>query len=264
MSVIVGMTNEEYHLSPALSASGAKTIATQSLAHFKYGERKPSAAFDLGTAVHTLVLESGRSSTVWCGPETRRGNQWTERKAEADANGAVLLTEGEYKVAADMAKSVRSNKAAMELLSGDLLVEASVFARDDTYGVDLRCRPDAWREDIAAIVDLKTTVDPSPEGFARQVGNYGYHIQEMFYRRVMRSADLEVDRFVFVAVGKEAPYPVGVYELDWSSRDEGAAAVRYAIEQFARAQETGEWGTGYGELMTLQIPPYALKFTKAN
>lgn len=263
MSVHLNMTNEEYHLSPALSASGAKTIAMQSLAHFKYAQRKPSAAFDLGTAVHTLVLEPREAHSVWCGPETRRGNAWKERKDEADAAGAILLTEAEYKQASDMANAVRANPAAAELLGGDLVAEASVFARDEVNGVDLRCRPDGWRKDIAAIVDLKTTVDPSPSGFAKQVVNFGYHIQEAFYRQVMALDGHEVDRFIFVAVGKEAPYPVGVYELDWASLHEGEAAVQYAVEQFARAQKTGVWDYGYGELMTLQIPPYALKFTQA-
>ena len=57
MPVKENISNEEYHLNPALSASGAKTIALQSLAHFKYAKRKVTTAFDVGTAVHTLVLE---------------------------------------------------------------------------------------------------------------------------------------------------------------------------------------------------------------
>ncbi len=60
-----------------------------------------------------------------------------------------------------MAEAVRSNPAAADLLSGDLAVEASVFAHDSIYNVDIRSRPDGWRKDIAALIDLKTTVDPS-------------------------------------------------------------------------------------------------------
>ena len=51
------MSNEEYHASDALSASGAKTIALESLFDFKYAEREHKAAFDVGTATHTLVFE---------------------------------------------------------------------------------------------------------------------------------------------------------------------------------------------------------------
>ena len=261
MTIKYTMPNAEYHDSEALSASGAKTIAMKSLAHFKYGEVKHSPAFDLGTATHTLILEPHMKKSVWCGPASRRGKEWTQLKEDADAEGAVLLTESDYDQANKMAEAVLSNAAAAEYLSGDLVVEASMFAHDSIYNVDLRARPDGWRKDIAAVVDIKTTIDPSPEGFARQIGNFGYHIQDQFYRRVMTLNGVEIDRFIFIAVGKEAPHTVGVYELDWRTLDEGKAAVKYALEQYATAQKSGVWGYGYGELQTLQIPPYAFKFS---
>ena len=93
------------------------------------------------------------------------------------------------------------------------------------------------------------------------MANFGYHIQDQFYRRVLTLNGIEIDRFIFIAVGKEPPYPVGVYELDWRTLDEGKAAVKYALEQYATAQETGIWDYGYGDLQTLQIPPYAFKFS---
>ena len=74
----------------------------------------------------------------------------------------------------------------------------------------------------------------------------------------------EVDRFVFIAVGKDAPYTVGVYELDERSLQEGRAAVDYALDKFVWAQKSGVWGYDYGELQTIQIPPYTFKFTKSK
>ena len=265
MTVVYDMSNEAYHLDPALSASGAKTIAMQSLAHYRYGKRTiNAAAADLGTAVHTMVLEPHLTDAIRIGGENKRGNAWKEAKAACDAEGSLCLTDGEYKEAKDMAEAVLSNPTAADLLSGDLVAEASVFATDVFHNVPLRCRPDGWRRDIGAIVDLKTTIDPSPEGFAKQAANFGYHIQDIFYRRVMMLAGHDIDRFIFVAVGKDAPYPVGVYELDSVSLDEGRAAVQYALEQYATAQKSGIYGYGYGELQTLRIPPWSLKFTQAN
>ena len=48
---------------------------------------------------------------------------------------------------------------------------------------------------------------------------------------------------------------------DWRTLEEGSAAVKYALEQYATAQKTGIWDYGYGSLQTLQIPPYAFKFS---
>ena len=160
-----------------------------------------------------------------------------------------------------MANSVRSNAAAMELLGGDLLVEASIFSHDEATGVDMRCRPDGWRKDIAAVIDLKTTIDPSPYGFAKQCANFGYHLQDQFYRRCMLNDGHEVDRFIFIAVGKDAPYPVGVYELDHQSLDEGAAGVQCALEKYHQALKTNVWEYGFGDLQTIQIPSYSFTFT---
>lgn len=258
------MSNEEYHQSEALSASGAKTIALESLFDFKYAEREHKAAFDVGTATHTFVFEPHLANMVWCGPETRRGKEWTEMKLAADKEGAIVLTESDYRLAKGMAEAVRANPDAAELLGGQLTCEASVFARDEIYGVDVRCRPDGWRKDIACLIDLKTTIDPSPEGFAKQAAQLGYHIQDQFYRRVMTLCGYEIDRFVFIAVGKKAPHKVGVYELNWRTLEEGNAAVKYALEKYAQAQETGKWDYDFGELQTLEMPPWAYKFTQAT
>ena len=65
MTIHYTTTNAEYHASSALSASGAKTIAMKSLAHFKYGEVKESPALDLGSATHTLILEPHMKKSVW-------------------------------------------------------------------------------------------------------------------------------------------------------------------------------------------------------
>lgn len=262
MSIVYNLSNEQYHLDPSISSSAVKTVVQKSLAHWKYGERKPNVAFDLGTAVHTLVLEPHLASTVRCGPETRRGKEWKEAYEAAEAEGCVLLTEGDYRLAVDMAQAVRANPAAAQLLGGNLTAEPSIFARDEIHGLDLRCRPDGWRKDIAAVIDLKTTVDASPEGFAKQCANLAYHVQEAFYRKTMLLSDIEIDRFVFIAVEKEPPFAVGVYELDWRSLDEGKAAVEYGLELISKAQKAGDYGTGYGDLKTLQIPTWAFRFTK--
>ena len=79
MTISTTMSNEEYHLSDALSASGAKTIAMKSLAHYKYAERKESTAFDVGTATHTLVFEPQHAAPYGAG--RRRGAARSGRSA---------------------------------------------------------------------------------------------------------------------------------------------------------------------------------------
>ena len=80
-------------------------------------------------------------------------------------------------------------------------------------------------------------------------------------RTYLRIAEQEVDRFVFICVGKKAPFKVGVYELSSQSLREGAAAVEYALEKYSEALKTDVWDYDYGKTQTVEIPRWAFKFT---
>ena len=152
MTVKFDMTNEAYHLEPSLSASGAKTIALGSPAEYKYGEFKSSPAFDVGTATHTLVFEPQNAASIWCGPETRRGLDWKRKKLEADEAGALLLTEADYRLAADMAEAVpikpcsRGSSQRRSGLRGQHIQQGSVDRRRDALP-PRRVAPGHWRAD---------------------------------------------------------------------------------------------------------------------
>jgi hypothetical protein len=138
---MVEMTNEEYHAHHAISSSDVKMVHGKSLAHWQGAERKEKAAWDLGTAVHAMLLEPEKN-LVRCGPETRRGNEWKDMQELAEADGAVLLPEADYKLAERMAASVRANAMAARLLSDpDLITEASFFCTDPAFELELKCRP---------------------------------------------------------------------------------------------------------------------------
>ena len=84
MPVNLDMTNSEYHALPHLSSSGAKTIALQSLADFKYGERKETLPCLLAPR-RTLSCSSRKADEI--GRAGRAGEQriWES----ADAEGAT-------------------------------------------------------------------------------------------------------------------------------------------------------------------------------
>lgn len=267
------MSNAEYHSHhDVLSSSGAKILALKTPAEFahyikmsklKEGD-EPTEAQVKGTAVHTLVFEPHMEKMIWKGPEARRNSkEWKELQEEADEAGCLLLKPNVYEEVHDMARAVRANGEVEALLSGSLVCEASVFTHDRIYDVPLRCRPDAWRKDIGVLIDLKTTVDPTPTGFGREVAKWGYHIQDQFYRRCMTLAGHEIDRFVFIAVGSAAPHLVYLYELDYWTLEEGASAVREALQTYSDCTKNNEWGYADAETIhMLSIPQYSYKFTQ--
>ena len=248
------MPNEEYHSREGISSTAVKTVFKSSLAHWKGSVRKHKAAFDLGSAVHAMVLEPERDLVVR-GPSDRRGAKWKDKQAELTVD-QVLLPEGEFDIARNMADNIMSHPDAAPLFNKHMLSEQSIFVPCPKTGLMLKCRPDTLSPSTAGfnIVDIKTTVDASPEGFAKQVWNFGYAIQDAYYRRVCRLAGLDVNDFMFVAVEKEPPYVVAVHVLaseyiDWA--DKVVMDVLYRIKE---AEERGAFQTGWPATNVIEAP----------
>lgn len=257
-----------YHADPALSSSGARAIL-KSPARFAYDRvhgRPDTQAFDEGKAAHSLVLGTGAPLVV---PRDGLGVPYSDwRSDDAKAQVAAARAEGCVPVKADQLAAVRAMVAAVRRhpRAGALLdrdgpgqPEVSGFWLDSETGAECRVRFDWLRPD--AIVDLKTTDDASPHGFARSAAKYGYHQQDPWYRDGAAALGLGDLPFVFVVVEKDPPHLVACYELDDEALAAGWRRNRRALELFARCTETGRW-PGYPEhIQRLSLPRWAVTDT---
>ncbi len=108
----------------------------------------------------------------------------------------------------------------------------------DYYGNLCKARFDMLQNNV--IIDLKTCRDASPKGFKQAIRNFGYHQQAAFYLDAAASVGLtEVDRFQFLAIQKQQPYPYAVYELSAESIEFGRSLNEKAIDQMLHCQKTG-------------------------
>ena len=170
--------------------------------------------------------------------------------AEMEAAGIEAVTSTDMEQALAMAASVRSHQAAAALLR-DGKAEQSFWWDDIQTGLRCKCRPDWYNG--TTIVDLKTTTDASPKGFAKSVAQWRYHIQQNHYL-----AGTFAERFVFIAVEKTYPYAVGVYELDETAALHGEAERRNNLQTIADCRAIAEW-PGYGNtIQPLSLPNWAL------
>ena len=241
----LNLSNEDYHAGPGISKTGLWTIATKTPAHYRFGERKDSAAFDLGTAAHVALLEPELlDDNIACGPEARgNSNAWKEAQLYADACGQILLKPAEYQSVLRIRDAGERNATLRDLRRGSIF-EASGYAIDHETGMLCRCRPDAYNATHGVMLDLKTTTDGGREAFSRAAANYGYHMQEAFYTDTWRAAGLvqhstfnpaflgRVDAFIFVVIEKPAPSLVSCYELAPSAVDEGREQYRRALRTY--------------------------------
>lgn len=262
--MILGMSNADYHAHPAISSSDVKMVAAKSLAHWKNKVRKRSTAFDLGTAVHAMVLEPHLELVVR-GPEDRRGNKWKEASLAADLDGKLLLTESDYDQAEAMAEAVKAHPVMQKWMSiPDFVAEASFFAQDSITETQIKCRPDGFIPSIGLVFDIKTTTDASPDGFPREVRKYGYDLQADFYLRVLNSAGIEAHNFFFVCVEKEPPYAVGVHILERDYMRAAMFRVSEILEKISKAEATGDFTTGWPLINHIPLPRWQVDEPEAD
>lgn len=192
-------------------------------------------------------------------------------KAEyAAANeGREIVDRDTLALVAGMRDAVMAHPAASGLLTAvPGWAELSAYWRDPITGVLCRCRPDWWRSD-GILVDLKTTDDASPEGFAKSLLDWRYHVQAPFYldgcRLALEQADgitLDVPapaHFIFIVVEKKPPHAVAVYKLDAQSMELGRIEYARDVATCADCLRSDTW-PGYGDkVQPISLPEWHLR-----
>lgn len=263
--LVFGMPESEYHAPvDELSSTGAKLIL-ESPAKFEWqvlkGNRVHRDAYDLGTAVHTKVLGTGHAA-VTCPPDlldktggmrTTAAKEWNE---EQQAAGIPVVSAADLTVIDSMAEAVLAHPTARMLFERPGNAEVSVF--DEYLGVKRRGRFDYLPDDGGIAVDLKTSMDASPRGFASSAAKFGYHVQRAHYLDILKSATgREVD-MLFVIVEKTAPYLVAVRRLNPQFAEMGEAEALEAVDVYRRCMLSGVW-PGYSDQVEEVAPPmYAI------
>ena len=249
----------EYHAYPSLNNSGIKQLL-KSPAHYQAYLAEPheqTKAMLIGSATHSAVLEPHLFEAEYIAmPDgiDRRTKEGKAAYAELEASGKTILYADDYENVLQISKAVRTHDTAGRLL-GMGEAEVSIFTEID--GVPAKCRADWLRQ--RCIVDVKTTDDASPEGFARSIAKYGYDIQAAWYLDCCAAAGIEAYTFVFVAVEKSAPYAVGIYELDYASLEVGRSKYQRALSLWKHCTATDEWPGYSPEIITLSLPAWAMK-----
>lgn len=256
------MSNADYHASPAISKSGLDLIA-KSPAHYIHAKQQPhepTEAMIIGSAFHDAVLLPDTFNDNYAVSEKfdRRTKAGKEAAAQFDADnkGKLILNIDQVGDIERMIESINAHEKASILLTGGN-PEVSIFWRDADTQIDCRCRPD-FIHSSGIMVDLKSTIDASPEAFAKSCANFRYHVQDAFYSEgFYRETGVWPKGFVFIAVEKTAPYAVGVYELDAESRALGRELFTRDLLTYQNSLSSQTWPAYSPDIETLRLPQWA-------
>jgi len=263
------MDNADYHRHPAVSKSHLDQVAKSPLHYWsRYLDPdrvqfEPTPAMQVGTAVHTHVLELDQWDARYVVMPEGIDRRTKAGKAEweaftASAADRTVISAADFELVQRMGRAVYGHPAAallLQQLSGQ--AETTHMWTDADTGLECKCRPDWLTDDGSLIIDLKTTEDASPRGFQRSVGNWRYHVQAAWYLHGLEQATgTRPEQFIFVCVEKRAPYAVAVYAADAEMIAIGDAAAKRDLEVLATCKAANAWPGYSDQIETINLPPW--------
>lgn len=239
-----GLSNAEYHAEREhLSSSNLKMLLDSPAQFYKekiLGERSnvTSAAMELGTFVHSLILE----------PETVPNDfavytGWRKQGAEFEAfkeqhKGKIILSQPQDHTGRRLAQSTKACAPALSLLTGGL---PELSLATTLLDVPVKMRADYINADRGYIVDVKTTRYPSGvDTFRRVVRELGYELSAALYCDIAYRIYGKVFDFYWLVISK-SDVETQVYRASTHTLSEGSALVTKALIAYKKCKEAGVW-----------------------
>lgn len=285
-----------YRREAGLNQSSLKKIL-QSPAHYQAALNQkfaPSAAMEMGTAVHSLVLDGpkafegsyfdrgkeGKDLTVAELKEAldKKGVDYKKSAKKAELEGLLYpdgkpvdrrtgLSSDDYATVEGMAKQLS------RLPYYDITDDAAYIKRNevsiywDWAGVQCKARLDSVLVEEGLIVDLKTTMSVEPGLFMKKVIGLGYDFQASYYSKAAEAAYGKPFRFIFAAVEREAPFNVQLFEVTDEMMAEGMAMCEDALHLYKLSESSEIWEPPVIHQHKLEYPrwrtPYKRRFKRA-
>lgn len=240
----------DYRRQAGESQSHLKSIL-QSPAHYKASSKRrfrPSAVMTIGTATHCKALEGDETfeANFVMKPDnikytTKEGREWRDSQGRK----TILANDGndrQWDSVIGMTESLRQmdwfNPSQKDYRKFN---EVSFYWEEQ--GIKCKARLDRIivTDDEVHVLDLKTTDSISIEKFQSKAVDLGYDFQAGWYSH---AAELVYDRpvrFTFVAIERNEPWSIGVFEVPPEMLGEARRKNEKALSTLRKCLDTGEW-----------------------
>lgn len=149
-------------------------------------DHKPTDAMKFGTTFHAYLLGTSDVVSLPEGESFRsKDNQkWRDEQLEA---GNIIVSYNDMQLLKRMKEGIEQTSLMPEYPDYMEIIEQGtkeqcIEWKDRQTGLMLKAKPDLIPAGTDYLVDLKTAQKADAESFAKEVINYGYHIQTVFYR----------------------------------------------------------------------------------
>lgn len=250
----IDVTDNFYHGSPGISASGLKTIDKTCPRVFRYQKDNPTdktEALILGNAIHKYILENDDfDSEYLISPSDKKTDR--EHKVFINAHkeeieqGIVVLRKKDGEMLKGILESLRdsSSKGGTNTYNGIIINpntqrEKALYTIDRERNIILKVKVDVNMAGM--FLDLKSTKSADPELFMKDAANMGYGIQAAYYLKVAQLSNQPAKMFGFIAIEKTAPYIHSVILLDEEDVQLELAKVDRLLDEYAFCLNNNVW-----------------------
>lgn len=149
-------------------------------------DHKPTDAMKFGTAFHAYLLGTSDVVSLPEG-ESFRSKDNQKRRADQLEAGNIIVSYNDMQLLKRMKEGIEQTSLMPEYPDYMEIIEQGtkeqcIEWKDRQTGLMLKAKPDLIPAGTDYLVDLKTAQKADAESFAKEVINYGYHIQTVFYR----------------------------------------------------------------------------------
>jgi exodeoxyribonuclease VIII len=256
VSIIENLPEQEYHARKSLTTVSKSQLvyALKSALHFKdytlSEGKEPTLSMIKGTVLHEIMLNKVTPNQLeklyaiipeGIDMRTKAGKEW-----KADNEGKPIIKTEDVKDCMRMAFQIALDEFSIRLFTAKGRSELSVFVYDEEHDLTRAIRVDRLPNEGSVVVDLKTSMDASPEGFERAVRQFRYDMQAAYYLDTLAMAGIKRTGFIFVVVENQAPFATANYILSEEKLEIGRQDYKRALKVVAEANATGEY-KGYGD-----------------
>lgn len=260
---------EDYHANRTHISATRIKYAKKSLKLLDWHNRglivqEDKSHFSFGNAVELALIDKSQfdkkvavmPDSVWCDEAmrikeyktVRNSSHYQERKTAwltENAGKYIIMDKGEkesYEAIKHMIDSC-NNDPIIQRLIGGTQYQVSLFWTDPETGLKLKTRPDVCKAKKNVIVNVKTTLDGSPEAFSRELAKYDYPIQAAIeIEGCLKTGFMEsVDNYFWLVLEKEPPYNATIYEFDEQDIAINTDHMHYYFNKIAEAQKNDKW-----------------------
>lgn len=236
-------------------------------------EKKRTDALSYGQMIDCYMLDRDRFDDAFIvRPDTYENDKGEIKKwnnnsntcrawnAETLKSGMGIISEADLKTCNDAKESLMQDSIIKSFIESSDKQVMIVAEWKDELGiiVPLKCLIDLVPREGQYLGDLKTCRTAANSTWAREIYNYGYHVQAAFYVDMYYAATGEArDGFVHIIQENYPPYEPGRRLLSEEFIEMGQAIYKNALKNYCSCINHNNW-TGYDNDPNKQIDGFTI------